>query len=77
MKERKVSKDIAKDINAGNSFIRNCPTLQAQKTDIKANMMMMMMMMMMMINIVYVGCVYCFFRSLIFRTCKNNFTNSI
>ena len=72
MKERKVSKDIAKDRNAGNSYIRNCPTLQAQKTDIKANMMMMMM-----INIVYVGCVYCFFRSLIFRTCKNNFTNSI
>ena len=32
--------------------------------------MMMMMMMMMMINNVSVGYVYCFFRSLTFKTCK-------
>ena len=26
MKENKISKEIAKDRNAGTSFIRNCPT---------------------------------------------------
>lgn len=33
-KEKKVNKALAKDINVWESFIRNCPTMQAWKTGV-------------------------------------------